>query len=246
VASTAAHELLHAVSPADGFPSSPHICPGDAFHFCDSSGDILYPYAESGVPMSSLQLDYGHDDYWAGSAPTNLQVQPWFRHTQDQVHLTLAIAGKGTVESDIPGVDCSASCGTDWDRGTTVDLSPAAAPGYRFVRWSGACAGDADCSVGLDAPKDATALFAPAAFALSVRISGSGSVTSVPVGMTCRRGTCTRPFSSYTPVVLTAKPLKGWRFVSWGGTCHGTRTRCSVPMRAASTVRASFARVKKH
>jgi len=243
-ASTAAHELLHAVSPGNGFPQSPHTCPGDLFHFCDSSGDILYPYAESGIPLGSLQLDVGHDDYWAGTAPTNLQVQPWFRHTQDQVPLDVAITGKGTVASDIPGIDCSASCGTDWDRGTVVQLSPASADGYRFVRWSGTgCSGDADCSLTLDGPKSLTAVFAPETYVLSVRVVGSGTVSSVPVGLACRRGACTKQFTSFERVSLSARPAHGWRFAGWSGGCRG-KARCSVPMSAPASVRATFTRAK--
>ena len=242
-ASTAAHELLHAVSPAGGFPNSPHTCPGDIRHFCDSSGDILYPYAEGGIPLTSLQLDYGHDDYWAGTAPTNLQVQPWFRHTQDQVHLGLTMVGNGAVESDVPGVDCSASCGTDWDRGSAIQLSAASADGYRFIRWTGGgCTGDADCSLTLDAAKDVTALFAPDTYPLAVRVAGSGTVTSSPGGIACKRGTCTKPFPSYGAVSLTEKPAKGWQFTGWSGSCRGKKTRCSVAMTAASAVRAAFAK----
>lgn len=237
----AAHELLHAVSPASRLQGAPHTCPNDDAHVCDSSGDVLYPYVEAGVPISSLQLDFGHDDYWAGTAPVNLQVQPWFEHTQDRAQLALTIAGKGTVQSDLPGLDCSSSCATDWDRGTAVQLSPASGDGYRFVRWSGGCSGDADCSLTVDGPKDVTALFAPATYPLSVRVTGSGRVTSLPGGIACRRGTCTRRFSSYERVVLAAKPAKGWRLVAWSGACHG-KTRCSVRMTVATTVRASFAR----
>src|SRR5205823_4516891 len=178
-------------SPDSGFVGSPHTCPGDLFHVCDSTGDILYPYVGAGIPITSLQLDYNHDDYWAGTAPVNLQVQPWFKHTQDQVHLGLAITGSGTVTSDLPGLDCTASCGSDWDRGDVVNLSPASANGYRFVRWTGTgCTGDADCSLTLDASKDVAALFAPSAYSLSVKVVGTGTVSSNPRGLTCKRGTC--------------------------------------------------------
>lgn len=239
-ATIAAHELLHAVSPANGFVGSPHICPGDAYHVCDSTGDVLYPFVESGVPLNSLGLDVGHDDYWAGNAPVNLQVQPWFRHVQDQVRLGVTISGKGAVQSDIPGVDCSASCGTDWDRGDTISLSPASADGYRFVRWSGGCSGDADCSLTLDASKDVTALFAPETFTLAVRVTGSGTVTSTPRGLTCRKGTCSKPFTSFEPVSLTARAAVGWRFTGWSGGCRGVKATCRVPMTAPGAVRATF------
>lgn len=242
LASVAAHELLHAVTPASGFVGSPHTCPGDLFHVCDSNGDVLYPYTEIGSHITSIQLDVGHDDYWAGTAPVNLQVQPWFIHTQDQAQLALTVGGQGTVTSDIPGLDCTASCSTSWDRGDALNLAAAPGAGERFVRWSGGCTGSASCSLTLDAAKQVGALFAPATFGLTVQVRGSGAVTSRPGGLACRSGACSKPFTSYVPVVLTEKPAKGWRFTGWSGACHGTRATCSVAMTAPAAARATFAK----
>jgi hypothetical protein len=241
-ATVAGHELLHAVSPAGGFVGSPHTCPGDLYHVCDSTGDILYPYVGEGIPVTSLQLDVGHDDYWAGSAPVNLQVQPWFRHVQDQVHLGLTITGEGSVQSSVPGVTCNAACGSDWDRGTAVSLSTTAGTGYKFVRWSGGCTGAGDCALTLGASTDVTALFAPSTFPLTVHVAGSGTVTSSPRGLACKHAACAHPFSSYQPVLLTAKPAKGWRFAGWAGACRGKRTSCTLQMTAPSAARAAFAK----
>jgi Divergent InlB B-repeat domain len=206
---------------------------------------VLYPYVESGIPLTSLQLDYGHDDYWAGTAPVNLQVQPWFRHVQDQVHLDVAVSGQGTVTSDLPGIDCTATCGTDWDRGDAIRLTAAPATGERFVRWGGVCTGDSGCGLTLDVSKSVTALFAPQTYPLTVRVAGRGTVTSLPRGLTCRRGGCTKPFTSYTAVFLAAKAAKGWRFSGWSGACRAKKTACSVPMTAATAVRATFAKARR-
>ena len=46
-----------------GAPGDPHACPGDSGHPCDSPTDVLYPFA-SGDPLSSLVLDFNHDDYY--------------------------------------------------------------------------------------------------------------------------------------------------------------------------------------
>jgi hypothetical protein len=122
-----------------------------------------------------------------------------------------------------------------------VRLTATPAAGQRFIRWSGSCTGVVvECSVTLDASKDVTAVFAPASFALGVRITGSGTVTSSPRGLSCRKGTCSKPFPSYTSVSLTEKPAKGWRFTGWSGACKGTRTTCRVGMNAATSVRATF------
>ena len=240
----AAHELLHSVNPATLLQGAPHLCSGDVAHVCDSSGDALYPYVEAGIPLNSLQLDVNHDDYWAGTAPVNLQVQPWFKHTQDQVHLALAIAGTGEVTSDIPGLDCTATCGSDWDRGDVIDLTPEPADGYRFIKWTGAgCSGVADCSLTLDAAKNVSALFAPDTYQLRVSVTGKVTVSSTPLGIRCTRRTCAKAFTSYYPVFLAAKPAKGWRLKSWTGACHGARLTCRLGMTAPSAARATF--VKK-
>lgn len=240
----ASHELLHAVNPGTLLQGVPHLCSGDVWHVCDSTGDVLYPYVEAGIPLNSLQLDVNHDDYWAGNAPVNLQAQPWFKHTQDQVHLALAIAGSGEVTSDIPGLDCKATCGSDWDRGDVVDLTAEPAEGYRLIKWSGSgCSGVADCSLTLDATKDVSALFAPDTYQLRVSVTGKGKVSSTPLGIACTRRTCAKAFTSYFPVFLVAKPAKGWRLKSWTGACRGTKLRCRLGMSAPSATRATF--VKK-
>jgi hypothetical protein len=247
-ASTAAHEFLHSIAPSGGYPNAPHTCPNDHSHFCDSSGDILYPYAENGIPISSLQLDVNHDDYYAGTAAVNLQVQPWLRHVHEQVHFALRIGGQGTVTSDLPGLQCTATCDTDWDSGAAVALTATPADGYRFIGWSGACKDNGDsatCALTVSGPINVTAQFAPEQFPLSVSVKGTGSVSTTPSDISCKRATCNVSFTSFTPVLLTAKPGKGWRFSGWTGACHGMKAQCRVPMSAATAVHAAFARNAK-
>ena len=57
----AAHELLHALGAMPPNSGAPNACPGDAGHPCDSTQDVLYPYA-SGAPLAQLVLDVNHDD----------------------------------------------------------------------------------------------------------------------------------------------------------------------------------------
>ena len=53
--------------------------------------------------------------------------------------LTLQITGRGTVTG--ADVRCSRSCSAQWVEGGRVALRAKAAPGWRFVRWSGGCRG---------------------------------------------------------------------------------------------------------
>lgn len=74
---------------------------------------------------------------------------------------------------------------------------------------------------------------------LSVNVSGSGSVSSAPAGISCP-STCSAQFSDGTSVQLTATPAAGATFSSWGGNCSGTATNCTVSMTAARDVTATF------
>ena len=239
-ANIAAHELLHSFGALpDG---APHACPDTRGHPCDSQADVLYPFAMPGTTLAALVLDVGRDDYYghAGGWP-DLQDSPWLRLVSQQIRLTLAIAGRGSVESDVPGVDCAASCGTDWDAGSVVALEPLAGTGQRFVRWSGACTGSDRCDVKLDAARSVAALFAPDRLGLVVAVSGRGKVTGA--GAPCAASRCVRSARSYTPLRLRATPVKGWRLAGWSGACIGRAVTCTVPMTKAAAVRARFVRL---
>ncbi len=142
-----AHELLHSLGALPA-PGPPHACPGDDGHPCDSQLDLLYPVATSGVPLTSLMLDVGHDDYYGHSGLWfDIQDSRWLRHLDTAPsHLSVVIQGAGTIASDVPGISCTASCESDWDANQPVGLVANAGPGMRFVRWSGGCTGNADCT----------------------------------------------------------------------------------------------------
>ncbi|HET6600826.1 MAG TPA: hypothetical protein VFG57_02600 [Gaiella sp.] len=239
-ANIAAHELLHSFGALpDG---APHSCPDTRGHPCDSEADILYPFAVPGTTLASLILDVGRDDYYGhGGGWPDIQDSLWLRLVSQQIRLTLAIAGRGSVESDVPGVDCAVSCGTDWDTGSVVALEPLAGNGQRFVRWSGACTGSDRCEVKLDAARSVVAFFAPDRFGLVVAVAGKGRVTGA--GAPCAASRCVRAARSYTPLRLRATPAKGWRLAGWSGGCTGRAATCTVPMTKAAAVRARFVRL---
>jgi len=69
--------------------------------------------------------------------------------------------------------------------------------------------------------------------------TGSGTVTSSPIGIDCGT-TCAYDFTYYTSVVLTALPTANSLFTGWSGAgCSGTAT-CTVLMDAAKSVAATF------
>lgn len=242
-AHVAVHELLHSFGLALSI-APPHACPSDPGHVCDSTGDILYTYAQP-VPLSSFLLDVGRDDYYLhGSDRWDLATSPWLVRVNEQVALTVSITGTGTVRSDLPGVECTgASCTSSWNPNLDVTLDAEPGEGQRFVRWGGGCEGLADCRLAT-ATTTVTALFAPLTYRLAVSVVGRGSVRSNPTSIYSKPlRSWSGAFSSYEPVKLVAKPAKGWRFKGWAGSARGTQLSATVPMSRNAAVRAVFVKL---
>lgn len=75
-------------------------------------------------------------------------------------------------------------------------------------------------------------------FPLAVARTGSGSLTSNPVGIACGAD-CAESYAFGTRVTLPATPAAGWIFDGWSGACSGTGF-CSVSMFAARDAAAVF------
>jgi uncharacterized repeat protein (TIGR01451 family) len=68
--------------------------------------------------------------------------------------------------------------------------------------------------------------------------TGSGTVTSSPVGINCGSD-CAESYDYNTPVTLTATTASGSLFAGWSGACTGTGS-CVITMTAARSVSAAF------
>lgn len=70
-------------------------------------------------------------------------------------------------------------------------------------------------------------------FTVSVKLDGSGTVTSSPGGINC--GTqCSYAFPIGKTISLSASPATGWAFNGWTGLCVGTAV-CAIPDLASDT-----------
>lgn len=157
--------------------------------------------------------------------------------------LNVSVTGQGTVGSSPAGIDCGSACSASFASNASVTLTATPAQGQTLSSWGGACSGQtATCTVTMDDAKTVSATFAPlggTTFALSVSITGQGSVSSNPAGIDCGN-TCSASYAANTSVTLTAVPAQGQVLSAWGGACSGQGTTCSVTMTAALDVTAGF------
>lgn len=70
---------------------------------------------------------------------------------------------------------------------------------------------------------------------------GTGTVTSVPAGLSCG-DTCSATFTEPTSVVLTAVADSGNTFVGWAGDCSGTISNCTISVSQSANVVAIFSK----
>ncbi|MDE2180272.1 MAG: hypothetical protein KGJ40_05405 [candidate division NC10 bacterium] len=159
---------------------------------------------------------------------------------------TKAGTGTGTVTSSPAGISCGATCSASFASGTAVTLTATPASDSTFAGWSGDCNGSGQ--VTMNANKSCTATFTrtttTVTLTVTMRGSGPGTVTSAPAGINCTvPGTCVASYTSGTTVTLTEAPGSGASFKSWGGSCSGTATTCSLTLTANQSVTATFSRV---
>jgi hypothetical protein len=158
--------------------------------------------------------------------------------SQTTYTLSVSVTGSGTVTSSPSGISCGSTCSASFAAGTQVALGATPATGSSFTGWGGACSGTGICQVTMNAATSVTASFTQTDELLTINVSGNGTVTSNPSGISCPAD-CSALFAVASVVTLTAAPGAGASFSSWGGACSGTGT-CMVTMNSAASVSATF------
>jgi len=154
------------------------------------------------------------------------------------------IEGEGDVRSTPAGIDCGQVCSATFAADAIVSLAPAPHPGFLFAGWSGACSGLGACRLGpanesLSVTVHAAfVLLAPDHHAITVSVTGNGTVRSVPEGIDCGN-TCSASFASGTVVQLTPLSGTGSRFTGWAGACAGTDL-CTLTLDGDAQLSAAF------
>ena len=149
--------------------------------------------------------------------------------------------GSGTVTSSPAGINCGGTCSGTFVDGTGVTLTATAASGSSFAGWGG------DCNVGgqvtMTSNKTCTATFSRPALTVTKTGTGSGGVTSLPLGISCG-GICSAAFDLGSTVELLATPTADSAFDGWSGAAD-----CSdgmVTMTGDKTCTADFRLLPTH
>jgi phospholipase C len=178
----------------------------------------------------------------APAQPEQPTPQPQPQPQSQTFTLTVKVSGDGggQVTSNPAGINCGAACSSSYSPDTQVTLTATPSATATFTGWSGACSGTGSCTVKLAGNESVTATFAIRTYALSLAFSGSGSgtVSSSPLGIDCSKP-CSALFDTGTRLVLTASPGSSSSFGGWAGACSGTGS-CVVTLNSNDSVTATF------
>lgn len=96
--------------------------------------------------------------------------------------------GTGTVSSNPAGINCGATCSSNFMANTSVSLTAIPADGNRFTGWSGACQGTGSCNILIDSAKSVTAGFELVPIDGTCGNSNGMSLTAAPTTGLCAYG----------------------------------------------------------
>ncbi len=150
--------------------------------------------------------------------------------------LTAGAVGVGTVLCN------GAACPAQYLHGTPVTFSVEPGTGWELLSWGGDCSGKpaaGTCALTITKATNVIANFRKRQLAVSVTVSGSGSVAgAVP----CASGVCNQQVEYGTELTLTAAAADGNNFAGWSGDCGGTGS-CVKTVTGPLSVTATFAPV---
>ncbi len=162
-----------------------------------------------------------------------------------QTSLSVGISGRGTVTSNSGGIRCEnggGTCSANFAPGTQVTLSAAPAQGYRFSGWSGGCRGqEPTTSVSVSGATYCTATFTTNT--LTVYVTGSGTVSSSPAGISCSNyggNGCSVNYATSAEVQLTAVASQDFVFTGWSGCVQSESASITVNVESGANCFATF------
>jgi hypothetical protein len=172
---------------------------------------------------------------------------PSINPAQQTLSITKSEAGGvGTVTSSPAGINCGATCTSDYAPNTPVTLTAVAGANSAFSGWSGDCTGTGTCQVTMGQARSVTATFVAIGDPVNLTVqkagAGQGTVISQPAGVSCGPACPSQvtAFQRDTAVTLTATASPGNLFTGWS--CPGTAAgaTCDATLHSAVTATASF------
>jgi hypothetical protein len=164
------------------------------------------------IQAMSLSADFSQS---ATAPPVSLVIIPTYT-------LQTSVSGSGTVNPS-SGIFASNS---------VVTLTANPDPEWAFDHWEGDLTGNANpTSLTMSGPRSVLAVFAVAAYPISVTSPGAGTVTL--------NGQTNPPqmfFSTNSIVTLAAFPSNGWTFLAWQGTVSSTDNPFTLAMTQSNYV----------
>jgi uncharacterized repeat protein (TIGR02543 family) len=198
-------------------------------------------FALAGILVSCGGSGGGPTRVDTGSSGPSATAQRVVSSPGPTLEVTVQNASGGTVVSSPSGIVCGTACFAAYNAGTLISLTAVPNTGYVFTGWYGACSGTSTCTVTASGAQTVSAGFDTATSAIlnvSIAGQGTGSVSSVPSGISCGQY-CTATYGQGTSITLAATPSTNSVFSGWSGACSGVSS-CVVSMSSNQTVTANF------
>jgi List-Bact-rpt repeat protein len=135
--------------------------------------------------------------------------------------VVLRIETNGVV-TGTDGLRCAGLCSIPFRRGALVTLNASGRRHFEFDGWSEGCVGAVpSCVVSLNTSVSVRAMFVGESTAVSLSVSGPGTIVSHPKGLACGKDAfaCDAEFPWGTRLTLTAHAAAGGAFAAWGAAC---------------------------
>lgn len=206
----------------------------------NASGVATFTYTGTNAGTDQISACYDADSTGPCEAQASA-TKEWTSVAPTTSTLTVNITGTGSVASSPSGISCPGTCSAEFNDGSSVGLTPTAGAGNTFISWSGACSGSNACNVTMTGDQTVGATFAPVPVTrtLTVDVSGPGSVTSDPPGISCP-DVCEAEFTDGQVVTMTATPDEGATFLGWSLSCPNPGPTCTVTMNVDQAHSAAF------
>ncbi|NBC03856.1 MAG: hypothetical protein GVY20_09160 [Bacteroidetes bacterium] len=144
--------------------------------------------------------------------------------------LTVDVEGQGTVNQQV-----IQNKETDYEHGTTVELTAIAEDGWTFKEWTGDIEdSESITTITIEEKITVTAIFEKKGYNLDISIEGDGTVDEQIIE------TKKKDYEFGTTVELTANPAEGWIFDGWSGDLSGSENPKEITIDEAKSVTAVF------